>query len=432
MGKQMNPLGNNDNEMIMDIDASTSAYFQINNLSKIMHQNRIFSQPEVDWYQTFNRYGWIDPFTTDQICKEYLFFTKPDLFIFDTKNYALAGPGTLSKSLSQIPFFRDAAERHKAALAQLQYTLNGPDGKQNPFMCLLTNAVTGKMDLPGITAEMQQATSNIYGVSLDYRSHSIKSDYAFDFSLSFADTAYLEIYTMVKAYDEYMRMMKMGEIKLNSDYNDSKSSIYNTYKQYIIDRIIPEQFSVYKFLVGSDGETILYYAKATGVYFTDVPRSDFGDPGNDGFKFSLTFHANFIEDNNPLILTEFNAISPAASRSYIDVYDSDGINNEWAKYPKIVYATASDGDKRVARRSVSKDYRLKWTNARNTAKTGNSANLTIPNITNTLTPKADANLYSHTDKKINDNSNGVYDAGSLRISTTNNDRSTAKAIYVTK
>ena len=90
MGKQMNPLGNNGNEMIMDIDASTSAYLQINNLSKVMHQNRIFSQSEINWYQTFNRYGWIDPFNTDQICKEYLFFTKPDLFIFDTKNYALA------------------------------------------------------------------------------------------------------------------------------------------------------------------------------------------------------------------------------------------------------------------------------------------------------------------------------------------------------
>ena len=327
-------------------------------------------------------------------------------------------------------------------------------------MCILSNAVTGKMDLPGINADTQQATANIYGVSLDYRSNSIKSDYAFDFSLSFLDTAYLEIYTMVKAYDEYMRMQKMGEIHIDTDFNereDKRKSMYETYKNYAIDRIIPEQFSVYKFIVGSDGETILYYAKATGVYFVDVPRSDFGDPGNDGFKYSLTFHANFIEDNNPLILSEFNMITPAAPRDFFSVSDKDGINNEWAKYPIITYATAANGDRRVNRRGVVKDYRLNWTNSRldksSTNAYKNNALLVMPNYSYSkqksggLTPQADPNLYGYnsnvkgnvyipttSNTKASNAGNiagsAAGEMGSLRISVKNNDRASAKAVYV--
>lgn len=448
--KQMNPLGNYDGKMIYSTD-NINKTIQINKIDKIMHQHLLFTMEEADWYSKFNRYGWLDIYTTDQVCKEYLFFTKPDLFIFDTENYNNA---YLNNSLSCIPFFRDAALRYKHALAQLQYSLRDENGLKNPFMCILSNAVTGKMDLPGISADMQQATNNIYGVSLDYRSNSIKSDYAFDFSLSFADTAYLEIYTMVKAYDEYMRMQKMGEIKLDEKSNkrdDKRKSMYNTYKQYVIDRIIPEQFSVYKFIVGSDGETILYYAKATGVYFVDVPRSDFGDPGNSGFKYSLSFHANFIEDNNPLILSEFNMITPAAPKNYLPVSDSDGINNEWAKYPIITYATASNGDRRVSRRRIVKDYRLSWTNSRLDKSSGNAyknnALLLLPSYSynqSELTPKADPSLYSYSsgvketphippfsNTRISSSSR-IHggSSGSLRISVTNNDSNTAKAIYV--
>ena len=453
--KQMNPLGN-DGQMRFTTDDKRTT-IQVDNMNKIMHQNLLFTHSESDWYNKFNRYGWIDLYNTDQICKEYLFFTKPDLFIFDTENYNNA---YLNKSLMNIPFFEDAAVRHKRALAQLQYSVRDENGKRNPFMCILSNAVTGKMDLPGINADMQQATANIYGVSLDYRSNSIKSDYAFDFSLSFSDTAYLEIYTMVKAYDEYMRMQKMGEIHIDTDFNkreDKRKSMYETYKNYAIDRIIPEQFSVYKFIVGSDGETILYYAKATGVYFVDVPRSDFGDPGNGGFKYSLTFHANFIEDNNPLILSEFNMITPAAPRDFFSVSDKDGINNEWAKYPIITYATAANGDRRVNRRGVVKDYRLNWTNSRldksSTNAYKNNALLVMPNYSYSkqksggLTPQADPNLYGYnsnvkgnvyipttSNTKASNAGNiagsAAGEMGSLRISVKNNDRASAKAVYV--
>lgn len=366
----MNPM-TEDGRYVVD-----NKSFTIENMASIMHSNKIFSPTEIDKYYSFNRYGWINPYDIDQVTREFLFFTKPDLYIFDhagndedyinssmnayQRNIAMHRVGSysnevinyenavLQKNLKNIPYFREEAARYKKSLAQLQYSVRSPGGDQYPFMTLLSNAVTSKLDLPGISADTNTSTSNIYGVSMDYRSHSFKSDNGYDFTLSITDTPSLEIYHMVKSYDLYFRMLKMGEIGRNTHFTN-----------LIISHIIPEQFSVYKFLIGSDGETILYFAKATGVYFTDVPRSDFGDPSD--FKYSLSFHANDVKDNDPLILSEFNTITPAATTGFLPVHDENGINNEWAKYPRVIRVT-SDTDGRAQRRNLTTDYRLKWTN----------------------------------------------------------------------
>lgn len=328
----------------------------VNNMKQIMASNLLFPMEDARWYDRFNRYGWINPFDTDQISKEFLFFTKPDLNLFTSGKDIYTA--TLNPDLAKFPIFKDAVERHKKAMCQLQSSIYDEDNTMNPFMCLLSNAVTSKMDLPGISSDTQESTNNIYGTTIQYRSHSIKSDNAFDFSLSFTDTAYLEIYTMVKIYDEYMRLQKMGEV--------------SPQENYIIDRVLNDQFSIYKFLVGSDGETILYYAKATGVYFVDVPRSDFGDPGNAGFNYSLSFHANFVEDMNPLILSEFNRLVPSNSSiklksnyDFASAYDyaAGVIDNSWVKFP---YVKKYTGDPRAVRRGVHSDYRLKWTKPNST------------------------------------------------------------------
>ena len=324
--------------------------------------NLIFPITKQNWYNKINRYGWIDPYNHDKVVREFLFFTKPDLSLYGTYTsdggvnggrYGMVG---LRSDMSN-PIIVETSKRMPYVLTQLQSSVTDPDGKVNPFMYILTNAVKSKLDLPAISTDSQESTSNIMGTSIHYRGHSYKSDNGYDFSLSFTDTAYLEIYHMVKCYDEYIRMIKIGTIA--------------PYKKYILDRVIPEQFSIYKFLVGSDGETILYYAKLTGCYFTDVPRSDMADPG-DEIKFSLSFHAQFVEDMNPQILKEFSILtnyaksrSSAKNLKYLDVYNTDMgiVDNKWATYPTIIKAT-SNGDsnysKRVARRNVKYDYFLKW------------------------------------------------------------------------
>lgn len=343
MGKQMDMFNGKSSQTLRydKSDTGKAKSFTIINAKNILASNGFFDMASARWYDKFNRFGWVDPFDTDQVSREYLFFTKPNLNMYKGNDHSNA---TLITSLQNYPIFVDADSRHRNALMQLQYSVKDGLDRYNPFMYLLSNAVTSKLDLPGISAEAQTSTANIMGIDISYRGHSLKSDCGYDFTLSFTDTAYLEIYTMVKIYDEYMRLLKTGEIAQRPED--------------IIARVIPEQFSIYKFLIGSDGETILFYAKLTGCYFTDVPRSDFGDPGNDGFKYSVSFHAQFVEDNNPLILSEFNKISPANSTSYVQTYNSTigAVDNRWVSFPKIVRCS----DIRSQRRDVNHDYRIRW------------------------------------------------------------------------
>ncbi len=343
--KHISPLdGNYTNFLQYETKYGGSKNINFSQLNKTLAANRIFSKDDIKWYDRVSKYGYIDPYNTEQVTREVLFFTKPDLNLFSGTGF----DSDLNPYLAAIPFFSEANLRQKEALRQLQYSVKDVTGVNNPFMYLLTNSVKSKLDLPGISAESRESTANIMGTSIQYRGHSYKSDNGYDFSLSFTDTAYLEIYTLLKVYDEYMRLLKTGEIA--------------PIKKYILSRIISEQFSIYKFLIGSDGETILFYAKLTGCYFADVPRSDFSDPDADGFKFSVSFHSQFVEDNNPMILEEFNRISPGAINTDYDQvynYDINAVNNTWARWPKII-SVSRDSDLQVARRGTHHDYRLKW------------------------------------------------------------------------
>ena len=330
-------------------------------LKSTLAANGVFALEDMKWYTKFNRFGYINPYN-ETANREYLFFTKPDLNIFsdnkdnDTYNdYQLTtdnlNPGVNSNGgLKNNALFQDAVHRFKGSLVQLQSSIK-TDGIYNPFMCILSNGVTSKLDLPGLSAESNESASNMYGSTIQYRSSSFKSDNGYDFSLSFTDTKYLEIYMIAKLYDEYCRQEKLGYIRPK--------------KKYIRNRVIDNQFSIYKIIVGADGEQILYFAKLTGVYFTDVPRGDMGDPAQDGFKFSLSFHAQFVEDSNPNILSDFNILTKNVPKSVIPVYNTkiNAVNNKWAGLPYVVQVN-SNKDKRAAKAAREDHgdyiYLLKW------------------------------------------------------------------------
>ena len=346
----IDPLGNRNSTLAYGTKDGKKKYINFNKLPDVLASNHIFSKNDIKKYNRFSRYGYIDPYNTEQVTREFLFFTKPNLNIFgDGTGNTIPYDSELNSYLANIPFFNEANARHKDALRQLEYAVKDSAGTRNPFMYLLSNTVSSKLDLPGISADSRESTPNIMGTSIQYRGHSYKSDNGYDFTLSFNDTANLEVYTLLKAYDEYMRLLKTGEVR--------------PMRKYIVNRIISEQFSIYKFLIGSDGETILYWAKLTGCYFTDVPRGDLSDPGNDGFKYSVSFHAQFVEDSNPMILSDFNRVSPGGKRTknIADTYNynTGTVDNAWVRWPKIV-AVSKDSDLQVKRRGTAYDYRMKW------------------------------------------------------------------------
>lgn len=319
---------------------------EIDNIREVLAANKIFANEDIERFDKVNRYGFIDPYNKENVLKEFLIFTKPDLHLLDP----IKDGYQLNPELKANSYIATQYERMPDIFYQLQGSAKNQHAKiktRNPFMYLLTNQVTSKLDIPSISAESAETTTNIYGDNLSYRSHSIKSEKGFDFNLSFDDTQANHIYHMLKVYDEYMKMLMLGEIHP-----------FHKYVEYNVD---PSQFSIYKFLIGMDGETILYFAKVTGVYFTDVPRDAMNDP-NDYGKISVGFHGQHPEDSSEIILQEFNKITPAAKGAeLLPVYNPNitAVNNLWGVFPYI--AKTAESNKRTIRRNVKHDYLLKWT-----------------------------------------------------------------------
>ena len=309
-----------------------------NSFKKLINAAGIYDRDQIEWYQKFNRFGCIDPYNVLLGTREYIFITKPDLHIFDGGE-----PSKLNPEIANMPIFKDALKRYNDVLQQLQYSTRG---NISPFANLLTNSITSNLELPGISVSSDIETSeNIYGTKMFYRKASFQSDEDFEFNLEFLDTKYLEVYMFFKLYDEYERKKYYGSITPPDD-------------SYIFNKVLHDQMCMYKFIVGEDGETIIYYAKLYGCFPKGVPRDTFSDlPASGGLSFTVPFKATFVEDMDPTILRDFNTLTAPLYNRYtkdLGIYDTTtgGINGTWANVPFITHT-----DSKI---NPMSQYKLKW------------------------------------------------------------------------
>lgn len=311
-----------------------SGFEKNDEIHQLMMANNFYLKKDIKLYQRFNRFGFLDPYNNLSGCREYLFFVKPDLHIFKNKNQ-----DALNDEIANMTIFKDAMKRYKSVLKQLQSSAT----TNRPFMNLLSNTVASKLDLPGITADTIETARNIYGSVISYRLNSIKSDTDFDFTLEFKDTKYLDVYMLFKLWDEYSRKKFTGYITPPDE-------------SYILNRVLHDQIAIYKIIVGEDGESIIYWAKLTGVYPTTVPRDNFSalEPGE--VKFSVSFKCSFVEDMNPDILADFNRTIKGRMDNTLPLYslEKDRVEGEWPVMPYIGYVQSTDGTK------VKLPWKLKW------------------------------------------------------------------------
>lgn len=308
---------------------------------KLINSAAIYDRSQIEWYTKFNRFGCLDPFNNVTHTREYIFFTKPDLHILDGSS----STAILNPELKGIPLWEDAFKRYYDVLLQLQYSANSP---KNVFVNLLSNSVKISLDLPTINANEIETSENIYGTHMTYRRSSITTDEQFDFSLEFEDTKYLEVYMWFRLFDEYCKLKDLGMV---SPVNQN----------YIINKWLHDQMSVYKFIVGEDGETLLYWAKLWGVFPKGAPREAFSDLTTltSGLRLNVSFKAQFVDDMDPTILADLNTSTldnlqlPAASQ-ILPLYDKDicAVSGEWAGLPFVVK------DSKVI--NTNAIYKLKW------------------------------------------------------------------------
>lgn len=252
-------------------------------IEEIMRRNMVMNTTDEDWITRFTRFGYLDPYNNMGCNKEYIFFTKPDLHLFD-------GDG-LSSELKDNTYFQDCYKRFRHIMKQLQYSKD----KSRPHLAMLTNQIASSLDLPDIVGLESDSNENIYGDKITYRHGSESGDVGHEFSLEFYDTKYLEVYNLFKMWDMYENLKTKGKVTPPN-------------KSYIENMELHDQISIYKFIVADDMETILFYAKLYGVYPKGVPRSQFGSLENGPIKLNVDFKSAFVLDNDPTILDDFNRV----------------------------------------------------------------------------------------------------------------------------
>ena len=275
-------------------------------LSSSMASSNIRDPKEIDIFTQTYRFGLLNTDSAISTSREFLFFTKPDLNIFgiDTGSAEYeqsVNTSKLNSGLENIVFWQElfSNKRGRQIMKLLQ---SSAAENNNKFNHLLQNQVVSNLEIPSLSAETIDTPQNMYGVGYSYRGSSEGSDDNVTFSLEFKDTRWLDVYTFFKAYDNYEILKHHGVIEPKL--------------KYILNKVIHDQFAIYKFLVDEDLETIIYYGKMYGVMPVSLPRDVFSSPTFDnGLSYSVDFKAAFYEDMDPNILADFNALNRARFKS---------------------------------------------------------------------------------------------------------------------
>lgn len=336
-------------------------------MNKIRRSNLLYTRNEFAWYEGFNRFGCLDPYNKLQTTRDYIFFTKPDLHIFDVNT------NNLQPVFADNPFFVDMVNRYPYACHQLQRSSKSGNYAidTSPFMTILSNGITNTLDIDNISASEMDNASNMWGTSISYRKDGWNSDENVEFSLEFEDTKFLEIYYITKIYEEYHRSYVTGNIY---PPNIDGSKIYNdgaNFNSYIKNKELHDTFGIWRFVVDEDMESIIYWVYICGAYFNNVPREALNDISNStGLKMTLDFKAFCVEDSNPLSLIHFNKIindsyyggyfTDEALNSIIPIYDEDidGVDGSWATHPYVIKVKADNSW--YSSKGMKYKYKLVW------------------------------------------------------------------------
>lgn len=319
-----------------------------------LRSKMIVEQDKDKWQSSYNFMQFVNPYHLINGTREYIFFTKPDLNIMKDSL-------SLQDTLANNSFWKEMLNYYRDDLACLQKRIkrSGNAIDSHPFIPLLSNSVASTLSLPSIDADTIDTPSTIYGTSIQYRGDSFKSDEGYDFNLEFIDSKDLEVYYFFKMWDEYEKLKKQG-ILGPPMFVDDKGQISDTYR---VLRILHDQIGIYRFLVDADDmSTIIHYSKLIGCFPKSVPRDSF-DSLEGQIRYSVSWHAQWVYDSDPIILYEFNQVcnkyfgaqGPKIA-NLVELYDKDleAVDGSWRAHPYVV--------QRQTTKRAGSTYQLVWFN----------------------------------------------------------------------
>lgn len=300
-----------------------------NALSSMMQNMRKSNNLELEDQMTlydrkskyYNRFKVATP--NDVLIKTFshVFFTRPECNIIENiggNNFRLCD--TVSGSQDFITEF----QRNKPMLMQLSRNVNLP----HRFMMIPSNQVSSfetrdrqiKTDTYGRTLH---GNSIAYGRTID------ESQAASEMSISFTEDCDLHLTRMHQLWVEYIDGCYKGRFRPSD--------------AHLMNRELDYACSVYYFVTGPDGETILYWSKIYGVFPTNIPDSVFGfTKGNTitNPEISISYQYSLKRDMKIATLHEFNLnafTSGNQSYEYAKTYDKNvlGTGYTWVGAPFV-------------------------------------------------------------------------------------------------
>ena len=276
----------------------------------------------------FNRF--LIPFASTQIPKAFghVFFTRPDLNLYERDKAGLVIPGQLLGSAEKKtllgekyidsagkpygdPLFNYMHTSYPTLLSTLTQSFSDQH-KFNPYLSNLAKNFVLKDDM----IETIEHGETFTGFKIKYGKHNIKSRTADSLSIKFREDADYGVYKLHKAWTEYISRVYRGQFTPSDDNVRFKRLDYAC--------------SIYFILCGPDGETIMFWSKYTGVFPTSAPSSYSSWDGESlrNVEYSIQYDYSWREDLNPLHLAEFNInahrFSSAASKlQYMSTYDPE-------------------------------------------------------------------------------------------------------------
>ena len=243
----------------------------------------------------FNRFKIAYPQLSLSKTFSHIFFTRPNLNIYTNNKLT-----TLQPKLESDATFYYLHKNNPTLLRSLTKDFNS-NHDFNPFL----SNVAESFELADEYIDTMEYGETLTGYKIKYGKNNIKSKTAGTISIMFTDDDQYRVYKIHKAWVDYISKVYRGEISPT--------------RENIKKRVLDYAASIYYFVCGPDGETVLFWSKYTGVFPTVIPSA--ASAWSKGKilsqpEFSISYDYAWKEDFNPLSLAEFN-LNGNKQNSYI-------------------------------------------------------------------------------------------------------------------
>jgi len=284
--------------------------FVINDINKIENNLNIglnadaVSAVKNNLLNKFNRFLIAFPETSLPKTFAHVFFTRPDLNLYNEST------GALLDKISNDSFYYFLNKNSPDLLKSLTMSFSSTHDF-NPYLSNVAASFGNKDEY----IDTGEYGATYTGWKIKYGKHNINSKNAGEFDITYTDDSNLNVYKIHKAWVEYISRVYRGE------FDVKRSSITSHTLDYAC--------SVYYFLCGPDGETILFWSKYTGVFPTNIPSNAFAWTKGNIVKmpeYAIQYEYSWKEDMSPTSLAEFNLNSSRQSRYlHANIYEPNNL-----------------------------------------------------------------------------------------------------------